>query len=76
MRAGELACLEANAVVQIGAGHWLRIPLGKLRNDHYVPLRPGADAHGEHAGGAVRACRHRVWPNDNVWHLPGLESRR
>jgi hypothetical protein len=41
MRAGELAGLEADAVVQIGAGHWLRIPLGKLRNDRYVPLHPG-----------------------------------
>ncbi len=40
MRAGELAGLEAGAVVQIGAGHWLRIPLGKLRNDRYVPLHP------------------------------------
>jgi site-specific recombinase XerD len=40
MRAGELADLEADAVVQIGAGHWLRIPLGKLRNDRYVPLHP------------------------------------
>jgi integrase len=40
MRAGELADLEADAVVQIGAGHWLCIPLGKLRNDRYVPLHP------------------------------------
>jgi site-specific recombinase XerD len=40
MRAGELADLEADAVVQIGAGHWLRIPLGKLRHDRYVPLHP------------------------------------
>ncbi len=40
MRAGELAGLEADAVVQIGSGHWLRIPLGKLRNDRYVPLHP------------------------------------
>jgi len=40
MRAGELADLEAGAVVRIGAGHWLRIPLGKLRNDRYVPLHP------------------------------------
>ena len=28
MRAGELAGLEADAVVLIGAAHWLRIPLG------------------------------------------------
>ena len=40
MRAGELADLEADAVVLIGAAHWLRIPLGKLRNDRYVPLHP------------------------------------
>src|SRR6516165_5860353 len=40
MRAGELADLDGDAVVQIGNGHWLRIPLGKLRNDRYVPLHP------------------------------------
>jgi hypothetical protein len=40
MRAGELAGLEADAVVPIGAAHWLRIPLGELRNDRYVPLHP------------------------------------
>jgi len=40
MRAGELADLEADAVVRIGEAHWLRIPLGKLRNDRYVPLHP------------------------------------
>jgi len=40
MRVGELADLDADAVVRIGAGHWLRIPLGKLRNDRYVPLHP------------------------------------
>ena len=40
MRAGELAGLDADAVVRIGAGHWLRIPLGKLRNDRYMPLHP------------------------------------
>jgi site-specific recombinase XerD len=40
MRVGELVNLEADAVVQIGPNHWLRIPLGKLRNDRYVPLHP------------------------------------
>jgi site-specific recombinase XerD len=40
MRTGELADLEADAAVQIGAGHWLRISLGKLRTDRYVPLHP------------------------------------
>src|SRR5262249_8166212 len=40
MRAGELADLDADAVVRIGDAHWLHIPLGKLRNDRYVPLHP------------------------------------
>jgi site-specific recombinase XerD len=40
MRAGELAGPEADAVVLIGGAHWLRIPLGKLHNDRYVPLHP------------------------------------
>jgi integrase len=33
MRVGELCTLEADAVVMIGATHWLRIPVGKLHND-------------------------------------------
>lgn len=40
MRVGELCALERDAVVQIGEGFWLRIPVGKLRNDRYVPLHP------------------------------------
>jgi site-specific recombinase XerD len=40
IRAGELADLEADAVVRIGEAYWLRVPLGKLRNDRYVPLHP------------------------------------
>jgi len=40
MRAGEVCELAADAVVLIGDSHWLRVPLGKLRNDRYVPLHP------------------------------------
>jgi integrase len=40
MRAGELCDLHADAVVLIGEHHWLRIPVGKLRNDRYIPLHP------------------------------------
>jgi hypothetical protein len=40
MRSGELINLDADAIVRIGSGHWLRIPIGKLRNDRYVPLHP------------------------------------
>ncbi len=40
LRATELCDLHADAVVRIGGGHWLRVPVGKLRNDRYVPLHP------------------------------------
>jgi len=40
MRAGELSALEDDAMVRIGEFHWLRIPVGKLHNDRYVPLHP------------------------------------
>lgn len=40
VRVGELCALEANAVVRIGAAHWLKVPVGKLRNDRYLPLHP------------------------------------
>jgi integrase len=40
MRVGELCELEADAVVLIGETHWLRIPVGKLHNDRYIPLHP------------------------------------
>jgi hypothetical protein len=31
LRAGELCALTADAVVRIGATHWLRVPVGKVR---------------------------------------------
>ena len=37
MRVGELAGLEDDAMVRKGDGHRLRIPIGKLHNDRYVP---------------------------------------
>ena len=40
MRKGELLALTVDAVVQIGSAYWLRIPVGKLHNDRYVPLHP------------------------------------
>lgn len=40
VRKGELLGLTVDSVVQIGSAHWLRIPIGKLHNDRYVPLRP------------------------------------
>jgi Phage integrase family len=32
--------LTVDAVVQIGSAYWLRIPIGKLHNDRYIPLHP------------------------------------
>jgi integrase len=40
MRASELCDLEADAVTLIGDAYWLRIPVGKLRNDRFIPLHP------------------------------------
>ena len=40
MRKGELMRLTVDAVVQIGSAFWLRIPVGKLHTDRYIPLHP------------------------------------
>ena len=40
MRVGELCDLEADAMVRMDGAWWLRVPVGKLRNDRYVPLHP------------------------------------
>jgi site-specific recombinase XerD len=40
LRASELCDLEADAVGRIGGAWWLRVPVGKLRNDRYIPLHP------------------------------------
>ena len=40
IRLSELLGLTIDAVVQIGSAFWLRIPIGKLHNDRYIPLHP------------------------------------
>ncbi|MFZ1438536.1 MAG: site-specific integrase [Candidatus Microthrix subdominans] len=40
IRLSELLGLTIDAVVQIGSAYWLRIPVGKLHNDRYIPLHP------------------------------------
>lgn len=40
IRAGELAGLEDDAVTTLGDSISLRIPVGKLHNDRYIPLLP------------------------------------
>jgi integrase len=38
MRQGEFLDLTADCTVQIGENYWLRVPLGKMHNDRYIPL--------------------------------------
>jgi integrase/recombinase XerD len=40
LRASELSDLEPDAVGRIGGAWWLRVPVGKLHNDRYIPLHP------------------------------------
>ena len=40
LRKSEFLDLTVDSVVQIGAAYWLHVPLGKLRNDRYIPLHP------------------------------------
>ena len=40
MRQGEFLNLTADCMVQIGENYWLRVPLGKMQNDRYIPLHP------------------------------------
>ncbi len=40
LRVGEFTSLPADAVVQIGAAPSLHVPVGKLREDRYLPLHP------------------------------------
>jgi site-specific recombinase XerD len=40
LRVSEYTGLPAGAVVLIGAGPWLHVPVGKLREDRYLPLHP------------------------------------
>ena len=53
------AGLDADAMVRIGETHWLRVPVGKLHNDRYVPLHPLlVELHRPH-GATEPARRHR-----------------
>lgn len=41
LRASELCELAADAVIRIGNdSYWLRVPVGKLRNDRMIPMHP------------------------------------
>jgi site-specific recombinase XerD len=59
LRVSEYTSLRAGAVVHIGAGPWLHVPVGKLREDRYLPLHPHLVAV---PPGAVLALAHRRPP--------------
>ncbi|MGH3813351.1 MAG: tyrosine-type recombinase/integrase [Pseudonocardiaceae bacterium] len=40
LRVSEYTGLRSDAIVHIGAGPWLHVPVGKLREDRYLPLHP------------------------------------
>lgn len=40
LRKSELLALQVDAVVEIGAAYWLRVPVGKLHTDRFIPLHP------------------------------------
>src|SRR4029077_5473063 len=44
LRKGEFLDLTVDSVVQIGSAYWLHVPLGKLRNDRYIPPPPQLNA--------------------------------
>ena len=51
----------ADAVVLIGAGHWLHVPVGKLHDDRYLPLHPhlvtsSATTAAAHVPPSIRCC--------------------
>jgi len=40
VRVGELCRLRRDGIVSLDGGWWLRVPIGKLHNDRFVPLHP------------------------------------
>ena len=63
LRVSELTGLRADAIMQIGAGHWLHVPVGKLHDDRYLPLHP-------HLVELISDYRHRHVHADNPLLLP------
>ena len=40
LRVGEFCRLDVDAIITLGETNWLRVPVGKLHTDRYVPLHP------------------------------------
>jgi site-specific recombinase XerD len=68
LRVGEFTALPSDAVVQIGAAPWLHVPVGKLREDRYLPLHP-------HLVQLIADYRTRYVPADHPLLLPRENGR-
>lgn len=68
LRVGEFTTLAADAVMLIGAGHWLHVPVGKLHDDRYLPLHP-------HLVTLIADYRTAHVPADNPLLLPRENGR-
>jgi site-specific recombinase XerD len=68
LRVGEFTALRADAVVLIGAGPWLHVPVGKLREDRYLPLHP-------HVVTLIDEYRTAHVPDDHPLLLPRENGR-
>jgi integrase len=67
LRVGEFCSLEADAVVLMHDRHWLRVPIGKLHNDRYVPL---------HHQLLEQLDKHRASRSDDIDRLIVFGGRR
>ena len=70
MRVGELAALEDDAMVRLGDIRQLRIPVGKLHNDRYVPLLPDADRSHRRLPGVARTVPFRISSSNETTASP------
>jgi site-specific recombinase XerD len=68
LRVSEYTSLHADAIVQIGAGPWLHVPVGKLREDRYLPLHP-------HLTALIDDYRTRYVPASHPLLLPRENGR-
>ena len=68
LRVSEFTGLRADAVVLIGAGPWLHVPVGKLGEDRYLPLHPQLVT-------LIDAYRARHVPPGHRLLLPGENGR-
>jgi len=67
LRVGEFCELEADAVVFMNHRHWLRVPIGKLHNDRYIPL---------HHQLLEQLNEHRAGRTDDIDRLIVFDGRR